>query len=109
MDLGETVRKYIGFQMEIHNTEGEFLKGEIEDIAVKDNTLHVRFAWLGRYVGNPPWVQDSRLDYSATVEHYETFELGSESLCLQLPKARDTVFFFTEEYPLLNPEKILEE
>ncbi len=78
----QAVARFRGGQMEIQNQEEGYLyRGEVETIAVVDNALRVKFAWLAKGEGFPPipkrWVKDDQLDYTASLEIYSASDIGS--------------------------------
>ncbi len=78
----EDVQRFVGGQMEVQNAgEGYIYRGEIETIAVENDELKVRFAWLAKGEGFPPiptgWVKDDVLDYALSLEVCSVADIGS--------------------------------
>ena len=83
----ELVSKYVGGQMEIQNTGEKYLfRGDIATATVEKDTLKVRFAWLAKGEGFPPfperWVNKEDLDYAASLMIYSVSEIGDGRLSL---------------------------
>lgn len=89
-----------GGQAEIQNSaEGYIFRGEIKTITVKDSTLEIRFAWLGKGVGWPPlptkWVRDDNLDYALGLYACSVSKLsGGDRLCLNSHLVGEIVILF---------------
>lgn len=115
----QTVQRFKGGQMEIQNQNERYLyRGEIETIAVENNALQVKFAWLAKGEGFPPlpkkWVRDDRLDYAASLEIYSASDIGSSGhetggdsrICLHSPIVGETVVLFPPNGSRLDPAKV---
>ena len=115
----QAVARFKGGQMEIHNrNEGYMYRGEVETIAVENNELRVKFAWLAKGEGFPPipqkWVKDDRLDYTASLEIYSASDIGSSGhdtgddsrICLNSFIASETVVLFPPNGSKLDPAKV---
>lgn len=113
------VARFTGGQMEIQNqNEGYLYRGEVKTIAVENNELRVKFAWLAKGVGFPPfprkWVKDDRFDYSASLEIYSVADVGSSGhdtcgdsrICLHSPIVGETVMLFPPNGSTLDPAKV---
>lgn len=100
----QTVERFRGGQMEIwRDNENCLYRGEIESIAVEDNELRVRFAWLAKREGFPPflkkWVKDDHLDYAANLTVYSVSNIGfgfdgNRKLGLRLVFVNETIMLF---------------
>tara|TARA_Y100000310_G_scaffold184277_1_gene184413 strand:+ start:772 stop:1194 length:423 start_codon:yes stop_codon:yes gene_type:complete len=111
MDLGNVVDKYVGGQVEVQNAgEGYMVRGEVERIAVEDNELRVRFAWLASAVGFPPlptgWVKDDRLDYAAGLEIYTPSDIGEGRVALNSFITGETIVLFPKDGSKLDPSQV---
>ena len=115
----EIVAQYVGGQMEIQNQgEGYLYRGEIKSIAVENNELKVKFAWLAKGEGFPPlpkkWVKDDRLDYAASLEIYSASDIGSSGhevggdsrFCLNSPIVGETCVLYPPNGSKLDPSKV---
>ena len=107
----QAVAKFTGGQMEIQNqNEGYLFRGEIKAIAVKNNELKVKFAWLAKGEGFPPipkrWVKDDNLDYGASLEIYQASEIGDGRLSLNSPIVGELAVLFPPNGSKLDPSKV---
>ena len=115
----QAVARFKGGQMEIQNqNEGYMYRGEIETIAVENNELQVKFAWLAKGEGFPPlpkkWVKDDRLDYAASLEIYSASDIGSSGydvggdsrICLDSVIVGETVVLYPPNGSKLDPVKV---
>ena len=117
----QTVARFIGGQMEIQNqNEGYMFRGEVKTIAVENNELKVKFAWLAKGEGYPPfpkkWVNEDNLDYGASLEIYSASDIGPGStddgiggdsrLCLNSSIVGETVVLFPPNGSKLDPAKV---
>jgi hypothetical protein len=110
------VARFVGGQMEIQNqSEGYIYRGEIATIAVENNELQVKCAWLGKGEGYPPlpkrWVKDDQLDYGANLEVYSVSDIGpgeegDSRLCLQSGIVGETVVLFPPNGSKLDRAKV---
>lgn len=91
----ERVEKFVGGQMEIQNLDGDYgdrrylYCGEIKNIAIENNELRVKFAWMAKAERSASlfggWIkEDIRLDYcySASLETNIIVDIGGGYLCL---------------------------
>ena len=115
----QAVERFKGGQAEIQNqNEGYMYRGEVETIAVENNELRVKFAWLAKGEGFPPipkkWVKDDRLDYAASLEIYSVSDIGSSGhdtggdsrICLNSFIVGETVVLFPPNGSKLDPAKV---
>ena len=115
----QTVTRFIGGQVEIQNQdEGYMFRGEVKTIVVENNELRVKFAWLAKGEGYPPfpkkWVSDDNLDYVASLEIYSVSDIGSSGhdvggdsrLCLNSSIVGETVVLFPPNGSKLDPAKV---
>ena len=115
----QVVERFKGGQMEIQNQGESYLyRGEVESIAVENNVLQVKFAWVAKGEGFPPlpnkWVKDDRLDYAASLEIYSTSNIGpsdgevggSDRLCLNSSIIGEIVILFPPDGSKLDPSKV---
>ncbi len=115
----QAVARFKGGQMEIQNqSEGYMYRGEVETIAVENNKLQVKFAWLAKGEGYPPlpkkWVKDNCLDYAASLEIYSARDIGSSGhdvggdsrICLKSFIVGETVVLFPPNGSKLDPAKV---
>ena len=111
MNLKDRVASYVGGQMEVQNPGEEYLyRGEVGQIAVKNNELRVKFNWLAKGEGFPPlpnrWVKDNRLNYSASLEIYSVSDIGDGRVCLNSPITGETVVLYPKNGSRLDPAKV---
>jgi hypothetical protein len=115
----QAVERFKGGQMETQNqNEGYLYRGEVEAIAVEDNELRVKFAWLAKGEGFPPipqkWVKDDRLDYAASLYIYSASDIGSSGhdvggdsrLCLDSFIVGETVVLYPPNGSKLDPSEV---
>ena len=117
----QAVARFIGGQMEIQNEhEGYMFRGEIKTIAVENNELRVKFAWLAKGEGYPPfpkkWVNEDNLDYRASLEIYSASDIGPGStddgiegdnrLCFSSQIVGETAVLFPPNGSKLDPAKV---
>ena len=107
----QAVAKFQGGQMEIQNqNEGYLFRGEVATIAVENNELRVKFAWLAKGEGFPPlpkkWVKDDNLDYGASLEIYHASEIGDGRLSLNSPIVGELAVLFPPNGSKLDPSKV---
>ncbi len=115
----QAVERFKGGQMEIQNqNEGYLYRGEVETIAVENNELRVKFAWLAKGEGFPSlpnrWVKDARLDYAASLEIYSASDIGSSGhdvggdsrISLNSFIVGETVVLYPPNGSKLDPAKI---
>jgi len=97
MDLESMLKTYVGGQAEIQNAVEEYIyRGQISDISIKDNELHLRFDWLARGVGNPPtrWVNDRKRNYDADLGIYFGKEIGEGRYYLESPITNELLVLY---------------
>ena len=102
---------YIGGQMEIQNrTEGYVFRGEIESAEVVDNTVKVKFAWLGKGKDYPPiptgWVNADNLEYAASTEIYVASDIGDGRIAMNSLLISEAVVFYPLGGSRLDPSKV---
>ena len=115
----QVVARFVGGQMEIQNqNEGYMFRGEVKTIAVENNELKVRFSWVAKGEGYPPfptkWVNEDNLDYGASLEIYSASDIGSSGdevggdsrLCLNSPIVGEIVVLFPPNGSKLDPAKV---
>jgi len=110
MDLKTKVDSYVGGQMEIQNQVEEYLyRGEIERIAVEDNELRVRFAWVAKGEGYPQlkkWIKDDGLDYAVSLEICRVSDIGDGRICLRSPITHELAVLFPKDGSKLDPSTV---
>jgi len=108
---------FVGGQMEIQNgIENYVYRGEIETITydANENTLHVRFAWLGKGALPPTeWIEALGLYVSWSMSICEISDigpghLGGRRLCLNVPITGELVVIFPPDGSKLDRSKIKE-
>ena len=114
----QVVAPYKGGQIEIQNAgEGYLYHGEVADIAVEDNELRVKFAWLAKAEGSPlpnRWIKDDPRDYAAGLEIYSVSNIGpsgdetgsSDRICLNSSIVGEVVVLFPPDGSKLDPAKV---
>lgn len=113
----QDVERFKGGQMEIQNpNEGYMYRGEVESIAVANDALQVKFAWVAKGEGYPPlpnkWVKGDNLDYAASLEIYgvsnigPSAEGGGDRLCLNSFIVGETVVLFPPDGSKLDQAKV---
>lgn len=116
----ESLRPYVGGQMEIQNqVEEYFFRGEISRIGVDDGSLNVGFSWLAKgegYSRDCPipdrWVREEPKDYTASLEMYSVSDIGSSPdsqgsrICLQSSFTNELVVLFPKGGSRLDPSNV---
>ena len=115
----QMVERFKGGQMEIQNeNEGYLYRGEVETIAVENNTLRVKFVWVAKGEGGPPfpdkWIRDEHTTYDASLEIYSVSNIGSsgeevggsDRLCLNSPIVGELVVLYPPDGSKLDPAKV---
>ena len=114
----QLVQSFIGGQVEIQNTEEEYLyRGEIESIDVAEDELRVKFVWLAKGEGFPPiphkWVKDDNLEYSINLSICVVDDIGpsddvngSNRICVDCPVVGETIILYPPDGSKLDPAKV---
>lgn len=109
---------YKGGQIEIQNAgEGYLYRGEVADIAVENNSLQVKLAWLAKADGSPlpsRWIKDDPRDYAASLEIYSVSNIGpsggekggGDRLCLNSSIVGEIVVLYPPDGSKLDPAKV---
>jgi hypothetical protein len=106
-----SVERFKGGQMEIQNQVEEYLyRGEVATIAIEQEKLVVKFAWLAKGEGFPPipekWVKDDKLDYNASLQIYTVNDQGDGRTVLHSSIVGETVVLFPLGGSKLDPSKV---
>jgi hypothetical protein len=105
----ESLAKYIGGQLEVQNTnEGYVYRGEISSIAIKGNDLTLKLKWNAK-MRPEGWINDTKLDYAASLEIYTCSEIGDDRFCLASFITGETVVLFPSNVSnerKLDPSKV---
>jgi hypothetical protein len=109
----ESLQKYVGGQMEIQNRDGSDLhRGDVESITLTDTELQVRFAWIGKWVGDHVWAKADKLDWTISTvigEELDLKEIATGTpLQFQTMFLGDTVVNFPPRGKRLDPTKLIE-
>jgi len=118
----ELLAAYVKGQMEIQNqNEGYIFRGEVAEIAVENNALRIKFAWLAEGKGFPPmptgWAKDENpdhLNYEASFEIFSINNLGSsggeigggDRLSFHSPIVGEMCVLYPSDGSKLDPDKV---
>lgn len=107
----EILDRYTGGQAEIQNAkEGYLYRGEIQEISIKSGSLVIRFAWLAKGEGFPPfpdrWVNCTHLDYTAGLLLYSASDIGSDRIALSCRPTDELTVLYPAGGSTLDPAEV---
>lgn len=109
----ETLQRFVGGQLEIHNPDEHYLyRGEIESAEVEPGgvgdkgTLKIRFRWFAKMGADYKWHPHPDLDYEASLYLMSAHDISDDRIHYSLMFVGESGTFYPPDGSKLDPNDV---